>query len=173
MPFILEPTNLGKNDIKQLGGKGANLAELINAGFPVPEVFFVTVDSYNKYVEHNNLKKKINEVMKRTDFSDVKSLTDASESVKKLIMDGEVPKELREAIIKAYRKLYGAPEIDLSFVQPLEKPFVSVRSSGVMEDIEGASSAGQYETFLNVKGDENVIENIKKCWASLYTSRVI
>jgi pyruvate,water dikinase len=173
MPYILESANLGKDDVKKVGGKGANLAELINAGFPVPEVFFVSVEAYNKFVEHNELKKKINEIIKKTDFSDVKSLANASESIKKLILEGEVPKEIRDAVIAAYRKLYGAPEIDISFIKPLEKPFVSVRSSGVMEDIEGASSAGQYETFLNVKGDENVIQNIKKCWASLYTSRVI
>jgi pyruvate,water dikinase len=173
MPYILEPVNLGKNDVKKVGGKGANLAELINAGFPVPEVFFVSVEAYNKFVEHNDLKSKINDVLKKTDFSDVKSLSNASESIKKLILEGEFPKEIKDAVIAAYRKLYGAPEIDISFIKPLEKPFVSVRSSGVMEDIEGASSAGQYETFLNVKGDDNVIQNIKKCWASLYTSRVI
>ena len=173
MSYILEPANLGKNDVNKLGGKGANLAELINAGFPVPEVFFLPVDAYNKFLEHNDLKKKISEVISKTDFSDVKSLSNTSESIKKLIMDGEMPKEIRDAVISAYRKLYGAPEIDISFVKPLEKPFVSVRSSGVSEDAEGASSAGQYETFLNVKGDDNVIENIKKCWASLYTSRVI
>lgn len=173
MPYILEPSNLGKNDVKKVGGKGANLAELINAGFPVPEAFFVSVEAYNKFVEHNDLKKKINEIIKDIDYSDVNSLAEASESIKKLILEAEFPDEIRDAVIMAYRKLYGAPEIDISFVKPLEKPFVSVRSSGVMEDIEGASSAGQYETFLNVRGDENVIQNIKKCWASLYTSRVI
>jgi len=173
MPFILEPKDLSKKDVKQVGGKAANLAELINAGFPVPEPFFVTVESYEKFIEHNELKQKIKDIVKKIDYSNVKSLNEASENLKKLILEGEVPAEIKNSIIAAYRKLYGGPPIDIDFIKPLEKPFVSIRSSGVMEDIEKASSAGQYETFLNVKGDNNVIENIKKCWASLYTSRVI
>ena len=173
MPFILEPANLGKNDVKKVGGKGANLSELINAGFPVPDAFFVSVEAYDKFVEGNDLDKKISEVIEKIDYSDVNSLKNASESIRKLIVEAEMPKEIKDAVISAYKKLYGAPEINISFAQPMEMPYVSVRSSGVMEDIEGASSAGQYETFLNVKGENNIIEKIKKCWASLYTSRVI
>jgi pyruvate,water dikinase len=173
MPFVLEPKNLSKKDVKQVGGKAANLAELINAGFPVPEAFFVTVEAYENFLEHNELKKEIMNIIKKIDYSDVKSLNETSENIKKLILEGEVPEKIKDSIIGAYRKLYGAPEIEIPFIKPLEKPFVSIRSSGVMEDIEKASSAGQYETFLNVKGDNNVIENIKKCWASLYTARVI
>jgi len=173
MPFILEPKDLSKKDVKQVGGKAANLAELINAGFPVPEAFFITVEAYEKFLEHNELRQKIMDIIKKSDYSDVKSLNEISENIKKLILEGEIPAEIRDPIISAYRRLYGGPEIDIDFIKPLEKPFVSIRSSGVMEDIEKASSAGQYETFLNVKGENNVIENIKKCWASLYTSRVI
>ena len=62
MPFILEPANLGKNDVKKVGGKGANLSELINAGFPVPDAFFVSVEAYDKFVEQNELDKKINDL---------------------------------------------------------------------------------------------------------------
>jgi len=173
MPFILEPKDLSKKDVKQVGGKAANLAELINAGFPVPEAFFITVEAYEKFLEHNELRQKIMDIIKKSDYSDVKSLNEISENIKKLILEGEIPAEIRDPIISAYRRLYGGPEIDIDFIKPLEKPFVSIRSSGVMEDIEKASSAGQYETFLNVKSENNVIENIKKCWASLYTSRVI
>ena len=173
MPFVLEPKNLSKDDVGQVGGKAANLAEMINAEFPVPEAFFVTVEAYEKFLEHNELKKEIKKIIKNINYSDIKSLNQASESIKKLILEGEIPEEMKDIIIAAYRRLYGGPEIDIAFIKPLEQPFVSVRSSGVSEDAVGASSAGQYETFLNVKGDNKVIENIKKCWASLYTSRVI
>ena len=173
MPFVLDPKNLSKKSVSQVGGKAANLAEMINAEFPVPEAFFVTVEAYEKFLEHNELKRDIKEIIKKIDYSDIKSLSNASESIKELIMKGEVSEDIKDNIIAAYRRLYGGPEIDIAFIKPLEQTFVSVRSSGVMEDIEKASSAGQYETFLNVKGDKKVIENIKKCWASLYTSRVI
>ncbi|MBN2202948.1 MAG: phosphoenolpyruvate synthase [Candidatus Aenigmarchaeota archaeon] len=173
MPFILEPKHLGKDNVSQVGGKSANLAELINAGFPVPDVFFVTVEAYNKFLEHNDLKARIHEIANNTDYSDVKSLTSSSESIKKLIVEAKMPEEIKSAVLAAYRKLYGAPQLDISIIKPMEKPFVSVRSSGVSEDAEGASSAGQYETFLNVRGDNDVISKIKLCWASLYTSRVM
>ncbi|MFH0929492.1 MAG: phosphoenolpyruvate synthase [Candidatus Aenigmatarchaeota archaeon] len=173
MPFILEPKNMGKDDVKQIGGKSANLAELINADFPVPDVFFVTVEAYNKFLEHNELRGKIQDIVGKIDYADVRLLAKASDIIKKFIIEAEMPDEIRKAVLAAYRKLYGAPEIDISLIRPMEKPFVSVRSSGVMEDIENASSAGQYETFLNVRGDNDVIDKIKMCWASLYTSRVM
>ncbi len=84
-----------------------------------------------------------------------------------------MPDKIRNEIIDNYKKLYGAPALNLDFVKPMDMPFVAVRSSGIMEDIEKASSAGQYETFLNVKGEENLIRAVLKCWASLYTARVI
>ncbi len=173
MPFVLWPTNLGKKDVKLVGGKAANLAELINAGFPVPEAFFITAEAYEEFLKSNNLKEKILGIIKGIDYSDVNSLNNASEKIKTLIMEAEVPEEMKNQIIDAYKKLYGGPPVDLDFVKPIDMPFVAVRSSGVMEDIEKASSAGQYDTFLNVKGEKRLIEAIKKCWASLYTPRVI
>ncbi|NIM46940.1 MAG: phosphoenolpyruvate synthase [Candidatus Aenigmarchaeota archaeon] len=173
MSFVLEPKNLGKKDVKLVGGKGANLAELINAEFPVPEAFFITTEAYEEFLKSNDLKGEILEIIKEIDYSDVKSLNSASEKIKELIMKAEVPEKMKDQIIDAYKKLYGGPPIDLDFVKPIDVPFVAIRSSGAMEDIEGASSAGQYETFLNIKGEKKLIEAIKKCWASLYTSRVI
>jgi len=173
MPFVLEPEDIGKGDVKKVGGKGAHLAELINAGFPVPEAFFITTEAYEKFLEFNELKEKILKIIKKIDYSDVNSLSSASEEIKNLILKGKIPSEIQNHIIVFYKKLYGAPEIDIDFIKPLEKPFVAVRSSAITEDIEKASAAGQYETFLNVKGDENLIESVKNCWASLYTSRAI
>ncbi|NIO45170.1 MAG: phosphoenolpyruvate synthase, partial [Candidatus Aenigmarchaeota archaeon] len=173
MSFVLEPKNLGKKDVKTVGGKAANLAELVNAEFPVPEPFFITTEAYDEFLKSNDLKGEIIEIIKGIDYSDVKSLNNSSEKIKEIIMKAEVPEKMKDQIIDAYKKLYGGPPIDLDFVKPMDTPFVAVRSSGAMEDIEGASSAGQYETFLNIKGEKRLIEAIKKCWASLYTPRVI
>jgi len=173
MSFVLEAKNLGKEYIKEVGGKAANLAELINSGFPVPEAFFITVESYEKFLESNEIKEDISKIIEDTDFSDINSLNKASEEIKKLILDSKIPSKIRDSIIASYKKLYGAPPVEIDFIMPMEKPFVVVRSSGVTEDIEKASSAGQYETFLNIKGEENLLEAVKKCWASLYTPRAI
>jgi len=169
--FVLEPQRLGKKDIKLVGGKAANLAEIFNADFPVPEAFFITIEAYKKFLKHNEISKKIKEIFKKIDYSNVKSLQSSTEEIRKLIIEGEMPEKVKEEILSHYKKLYGAPEIDIDFIKTSERPFVAVRSSGVTEDIEKASSAGQYETFLNIKGEKALLETVKKCWASLYTAR--
>jgi pyruvate,water dikinase len=171
MPFIA--TAKDSITIKDVGGKGFNLVKLINAGFPVPEAFFITAKAYEAFVEENELKEDIIGIIEKINFDDVNSLQNASEEIKKIIVEAKMPSKIREEIIDDYKKLYGAPALNLDFVKPMDMPFVAVRSSGIMEDIEKASSAGQYETFLNIKGEENLIKAVQKCWASLYTARVI
>lgn len=171
MPFIA--TAKDNITIKDVGGKGFNLVKLINAGFPVPEAFFITANAYEKFVEENELKEDILGIIEKINFDDVKSLQSVSEEIKKIIEGAKMPEKIRNEIIDNYKKLYGAPALNLDFLKPMDMPFVAVRSSGIMEDIEKASSAGQYDTFLNVKGEENLIRAVLKCWASLYTARVI
>jgi len=173
MAFVLEPKGLGKKDVPLIGGKGANLAELINAGFPVPEPFFITAEAYDEFLKSNDLKGDIADIISKIDYDNVNSLNSASENIKKMIIEAEMPDKVKNQTLDFYRKLYGGPPVDLDFVKPMDTPFVAVRSSGIMEDIKTASSAGQYETFLNIKGDKKLIEAVKKCWASLYTPRVI
>jgi pyruvate,water dikinase len=159
--------------IKDVGGKGFNLVKLINAGFPVPESFFITANAYEAFVEENDLKKRIMGIISKVNYEDVNTLTGASDEIRKLIVEANMPSDIKDEILDSYKKLYGAPPINLDIVKPIDMPFVAVRSSGIMEDIEKASSAGQYETFLNVKGEENLIKAVQKCWASLYTARVL
>ena len=159
MAFVLEPKGLGKKDVSLIGGKGANLAEMINAGFPVPEPFFITAEAFDEFLKANDLKGDIAEIISKIDYDNVNSLNSASEKIKKMIIEARIPEKVENEILGFYRKLYGGPPVDLDFVKPMDTPFVAVRSSGIMEDIKTASSAGQYETFLNIKGDSYRVRN--------------
>ncbi len=174
MLFVKYPSQLGKEDVKEAGGKGANLAELTNAGFPVPECFFITVNAYERFIDENNLREKVIETINGTDFSNFDSLKDTSEKIKAMIIGAKMLPSVRDEIKKAYEGLgndVGIRSID--FLNIDEKPFVAVRSSAVTEDVKGASSAGQQETFLNIRGLDSVALAVQKCWASLFTERAI
>jgi pyruvate,water dikinase len=176
MRYVNFPKDVKEGDASKLGGKAYNLAKLIKAGFPVPECFFVNVDAYKKFLEDNALKEKILERIEQIDFTNVNEIVNASKEIKAWIVQAEVPKEVREEIIDAYRKLAKGElaNIDVSMVSSFKEDlFVAVRSSATVEDIEKASAAGQQETFLNIKGSWNVVESVKKCWASLFTPRAI
>ena len=155
MPFILGSANLGKGNVKEVGGKGANMAEMINADFPVPPVFFITVEAYDKFIEENEINPKIMDIIGKIDFTHVDSIRDASNEIQNLILNARMPLKIKDIIIDSYKKMSGEQSgfgIDKT---GRDMPFVAVRSSGVVEDIKGASSAGQYDTFLNVRGEKN------------------
>ncbi|MBP1357293.1 MAG: phosphoenolpyruvate synthase, partial [Sulfolobus sp.] len=140
------------------GGKGANLGELISLGIRVPPGFVVTSYAYKYFISYNKLDEKIREI-----FEKEKDDETISEKVKKLILEGEIPKDLREQILSAYDSLAKMVGKEI---------LVATRSSATAEDIESASFAGQQETYLNVTRDE-LLDTIKKVWASLYTARAI
>ncbi len=174
MEYVKYPNQLSKENVKEVGGKGANLAELTNAGFPVPECFFVNVGAYDKFIDDNKLRENILAIITGTDFSNFDSLKDTSEKIRALITGAKMPSYVRDEIKKAYEGL-GSDTRDVHPIDffHIEKPFVAVRSSAVTEDVKGASSAGQQETFLNVKGIDNLLLSVQKCWASLFTERAI
>ncbi len=179
MTLVLTSENISKNDVKIVGGKAANLAELINAKFPVPEAFFISVESYEKFLEVNSLKSRIKDVLDNIDYSDPNSLNKGSREIKNLILNGKIPSSIKDEIIKYYKIMaYGQTAqlagVAFEFIKAgRDIPFVAVRSSAITEDIAKASSAGQYETFLNVRGEENLVYSVKRCWASLYTPRAM
>jgi len=174
MLFVKYPNQLSKEDVKEAGGKGANLAELTNAGFPVPECFFITVNAYDKFLDENKLREGINEAINKTDFSNFDSLKEVSEKIKAMITGAFMPPSVSEEISKAYKSMVaGEVNRPMEFVGFREDPFVAVRSSAVTEDVKGASSAGQQETFLNIRGVDSVALAAQKCWASLFTERAI
>jgi pyruvate,water dikinase len=159
--------DLRKNDIPLVGGKNANLGEMISAGLPVPPGFAVTAYAYEKFIKTTHIAKKIYEIINKTvtDKNDPKQYTEASKKIRGLIEKTSMPEEIATSIKSAYKKLNE--KLNLKDV------FVAVRSSATAEDLPGASFAGQQETYLNVKGAAELIEKVVKCWSSLFTPRAI
>ncbi|MEM4758023.1 MAG: phosphoenolpyruvate synthase [Nanopusillaceae archaeon] len=165
MEYVRWFENLTKDDVGLVGGKGANLGEMTKIGLPVPPGFVLTADAYWRYVDYNNLRSKIEEILNKTNINNPTELLKASEEIQKLFLNGEIPEDLKNAIIENYKNLsrrFGE-----------EDTYVAVRSSATAEDLPNASFAGQQATFLNVKGIEKLLEAVKKCWASLWTARAI
>jgi pyruvate,water dikinase len=156
--FIVWFEDVGKGDIAVVGGKGANLGEMANAGIPVPPGFIVTVDGYFHFLEKANLKGEIERLLTPLDPNDSQLLQKVSAKIKEAIFTAEMPGEIAQEIEEAYAKLGG---------------FVAVRSSATAEDLAEASFAGQQRTFLNVEGGDEVVRAVQGCWASLFESRAI
>jgi len=162
-PYILFFKDIDKNDVSIVGGKGANLGEMVQADFPVPPGFAITIYAYDKFLKKNSLDVKIAEALKNLDVNDPAQLQEASKTIKEMIKRSEVPEEVIHEVFSSYKKLSGV----------LKNALVAVRSSATVEDLPGASFAGQQETFLNVKRESNLIEAVRSCWASLFTARSI
>ncbi len=157
--FVRFLKEIGKNNLLQAGGKGANLGEMIKAGLPVPEGFVLLVNSYQRFIEYNSLGKNIEKLLAETNHEQPEAVKKATEEIKEWFARGEMPADIKKEIYEIYRDL-GEPQ-------------VAVRSSATAEDLPGASFAGQYSTYLNVKGIEELYESIKKCWASLWNERAV
>ncbi|HUV46773.1 MAG TPA: phosphoenolpyruvate synthase, partial [Candidatus Bathyarchaeia archaeon] len=155
---------IDKDDIPLVGGKGANLGEMVQAGFPVPEGFIVTSEAYFDFLAENKFHVQIKRILEPVDARDPEQLNDASQKIKKLIISGKVPLTLAKQIISFYEQLGGRFK---------KHCLVACRSSATAEDLPDASFAGQQETFLNVKGEANVVNKVRECWASLFTPRAI
>ncbi len=159
--------DLRKTDVPLVGGKNANLGEMISSKLPVPPGFAVTAYSYEKFIKDTHIAEKIYEIITETvtDKNDPKQYDAASKKIRKLIEKSAVPKEIEKAVKSAYKELNN--KLNLKDI------FVAVRSSATAEDLPGASFAGQQETYLNVKGADDLIEKVVKCWSSLFTPRAI
>tara|TARA_Y100000310_G_scaffold332386_1_gene407858 strand:+ start:1966 stop:4326 length:2361 start_codon:yes stop_codon:yes gene_type:complete len=173
--FIKWFSELNKNSISVAGGKGANLAEIYNLKIPVPPGFVITAQAYDYFIEKANLKEKISELLKKINYEDTKQLDEITKDVRKLIINSKIPENMEEEIIESYENLDDESSKIKSAHDILEKSSkeisVAVRSTATSEDLVDASFAGQQETFLNVKGKSELLESIKKCFASLFTSR--
>lgn len=162
-PLILDFSKIDKRDIPLVGGKGANLGEMVKAGFPVPIGFAVTVVAYDIFLKENNLSIKIKKTLAEIDVNDPGQLDGASKNITGILIKSKIPDSVAREVISAYKKLSGR----------LKHSLVAVRSSATAEDLPEASFAGQQETFLNIKGEASLLESIRACWASLFTARAI
>ena len=163
--YVVKFEDLNKSDIGIAGGKGANLGELTQAGIPVPPGFVVTAQAYEKFMEEAGINNKVMSILEEIDINDTKALQAAAEEIKAIINEAPIPEDMVVLILEAYNQLcqkVGEDDTD-----------VAIRSSATAEDLPEASFAGQQDTFLHVSGNEEVIEYIRKCWASLFEARAI
>lgn len=176
--LILQFTELNKSDIPLAGGKGSNLGEMYNAGFPVPPGFVITALTYKKFLEDTGIRKEMEDVLKDLNVDDTHALQSVANQVQTIIRSETVPEHIAKIITEAYESMYlNKYAVPIKAAQMInaqrEPPFVAVRSSATAEDLPQASFAGQQATFLNIKGSKNVVEAVKDCWASLFTARAI
>ncbi len=175
--FVKWFSELNKDSGAVAGGKGANLAEIFNLKIPVPPGFVVTAQAYDYFIKKARLDEKIKNILSKIDYENTKQLDESTKQIRDLIINSEFPAEMREEILETYETLsftdYDIKESEaLEILEANSEPvFVAVRSSATTEDLAEASFAGQQDTYLNVKGNEILIDNIKKCFASLFTSR--
>ena len=160
---IVDVNELHVEDIPIVGGKGANLGELTNAGFPVPEAFVLTTAAYDHFMQSGGIMDKVNAILKGIDRSSDDNLAAASDEIRAMFEECEIPEDLKKEILSRYKILFPKGK----------KGFVAVRSSATAEDLPDASFAGQQETYLNVGNEADLFDKIRKCWSSLFTGRAI
>jgi pyruvate,water dikinase len=158
MRFIKTLKQLSKADIETAGGKGASLGELTQIKIPVPPGFVILATAFDRFLEETDLNLEIEAKLRKVNLKDINSVDQVSNEVRGLILGAEFPKDIVKEIIKAFANLKAR--------------YVAVRSSATAEDSSVASWAGELESHLNVT-KANLLENIKKCWASLFTPRAI
>jgi len=182
--YIYWMSEVGKDDIEIVGGKGANLGEMLAAGFPVPFGFVVSSSAYFYFISENKLHEKISKLLENVNVENASELGTVASAVRKLIHEAPIPKNLLTQIASHYGDVVKKQEEffkKLSLVEEMiheaksaySDPLVAVRSSATAEDLPTASFAGQQDTYLNVKGENNVIQKVRDCWASLFTDRAI
>jgi len=169
--FILWYDQLGNDDVAYVGGKNASLGEMYSnltpKGIRIPNGFAITSHAYRYFLEKAGIKDQIKHILHDVDTTDMKNLSERGLKVRETIIKAEFPEDLKKAILASYRDLCGAYHKDRSDVD------VAVRSSATAEDLPDASFAGQQETYLNIRGDLQILESVKKCIASLFTNRAI
>jgi len=151
-------TQIDRKDSSIAGGKGASLGEMIKAGIPVPEGFVVLANAFDYFIKKTNLYVEIDSILHKVKHEEVHTVEFASEEINALIMQAEIPEDIEKTILENHKRL--------------KSKYVAVRSSATAEDSSTAAWAGQLDSYLNTT-EKNLLENVKKCWASLFTPRAI
>lgn len=178
--YIRWLSELSKSDLNLAGGKGANLGEMYNSKFPVPPAFVVTTDAFFYFLKETKLEKQIKDLLDRIDVDNTEKLGDYAKEIREAIISAKMPERLKSEILEAYDHFnvdladFSNSPGALSILKSAREPiFVSVRSSATAEDLGDASFAGQQDSFINVKGNEDLIEKVKRVFASIFTARSI
>jgi pyruvate,water dikinase len=165
-PYVIKLDELGMNDVETVGGKNASLGEMIsnlsNLGVSVPGGFATTAAAYREFLKSDDLGTRINAVLDSLDVDDIGALTAAGKQIRSWILETALPQQLMNDIEQAWAEMSAGQDIT-----------VAVRSSATAEDLPDASFAGQQETFLNIRGLDNVIEAMHQVFASLFNDRAI
>ena len=158
MEITREFRKLSRGDVAIAGGKGASLGEMLNNGIPVPDGFVVLSSAFEQFIKEAGLNVEIDAILDTVRHEEVHTVEEASEKIQALILSKEMPEDIEKEILSSFKKL--------------NSEFAAVRSSATSEDSASAAWAGQLDSFLNTT-KENLLENAKKCWASLFTPRAI
>ncbi|HLG22564.1 MAG TPA: phosphoenolpyruvate synthase [Candidatus Manganitrophaceae bacterium] len=164
---------IGMEDVPTVGGKNASLGEMVRElsakGVKVPNGFAVTAQAYRHFLHEAKLDQRIEEILQDLNTGDIENLRRRGLQVRQAILSARLPADLEEAIAEAYDRLAETEGAQ----HAVSLPDVAVRSSATAEDLPDASFAGQQETYLNVQGRSALLENCKRCFASLFTDRAI
>ena len=159
---------VGMSDVEKVGGKNASLGEMISGlnsqGVRVPGGFATTAEAFESFLDHSDLKNKINDLLSNLDITNIQELTKTGLLIRQWVEEAPFPETLHQSIVESYKKLSSQYGPDVTF---------AVRSSATAEDLPEASFAGQQETYLNVSGIDDILTSIRKVYASLYNDRAI
>ena len=158
MELVRNFKKLNKGDAGLAGGKGASLGEMTNAGIPVPPGFVVLSESFEQFIRETDLIQEIDAILGKVNHKEIHTVEAASEKIRELILNVEMPKDISDEINKSFREL--------------NTKYVAVRSSATAEDGKDHAWAGQLESYLNTTEDQ-VLTKVKLCWSSLFTPRAI
>jgi pyruvate, water dikinase len=163
--YVVTLDQVNRTSVPLAGGKAANLGEMIQAGLPVPPGFVATVAAWERFVQSSGIHTRIEAAVANLDVDDTAALASAARGIQECIECTPIPEDVRSAIVDAYCMLSRQQHVDAEFV--------AVRSSGTVEDAADTSFAGMFSSFLNVRGPDALIANVRHCWASLFTGRAI
>ncbi len=156
--FIKTLNQILIKDISMAGGKGASLGEMIKIGIPAPAGFVVLASAFDRFLKETDINSEIEAMWDRINIKDTESVEENSEIIRDVVIKAKMPEDLSQEILKEFDKL--------------KAEYVAVRSSATAEDSKLDSWAGELESYLNTTR-ENLLKNVLKCWASLYTPRAI
>jgi pyruvate, water dikinase len=167
MPVLTKKfQEISLSDQGEVGGKNASLGEMFSRlsekGIKVPDGYATTAFAFRSFLEHNNLSGRLSKLMSGLDKQTYSNLKECGQKARELMLQAKMPEEISAAVISGYRELCGESELP-----------VAVRSSATAEDLPDASFAGQHESYLNIKGTQQLLSAVKRCFASLYTDRAI